>query len=381
MRLLFTFLFFCATTTLAQTGPKTFLIYYGWPSLIQNSNGTVVTAASQFSQYRYVVLGNGLQDPAHGDHAKTQQIVQHPLANGVTFFGYVDLGVSTQNLSLADIQTRVLQWKTMGIDGIFLDDYGYDYGVSRQRQNDVVQYIHGQGLPVVANGWNPDHVFGPAIHAAYNPSGLATALNAADFYLSESFAVANWNYDPDWMTKANVLESYRAALGFRILANTTNDVAHRDTFDPERLNYAWFCAAIYGYEALAWGEYSYSAGGSNNTVAPYRNRPGGGFGTRYADNPGQSGTRIFRNTDAGQLWIIPSSHFYGFTSCGTCQSLSAGNWHSPGTWSCGRVPLPCDDVVISHAVTVSTADGQAKSLHLNGQLVYSGAFKVRLGIP
>lgn len=381
MRFLFCMLLLGAMSAGAQTGPKPFLIYYGWPSLINNSGGTVVTAASQFAQYRYVVLGNGLEDVTHGDHAKAAQIIQHPITGNVTFFGYIDLGVTTQNLTIADIQNRVQLWKAMGIDGIFLDDYGYDYGVSRQRQNDVVQYIHNQGLPVVANAWNADHAFGPFPDPTYNPAGISTVLNAGDFYLSESFAVSSWNYDPNWVNKAAWLEGYRNARHFKILATTTTDLANRSNFDQNRMNYAWFCAAVYGYEGFAWGEYSYSASGSNSTVAPFRPRPGSGFGTRYVDPPGQTGTRVFRNTDSGQLWVNTASNLYGFTGCGTCQTLSAGNWHAPATWSCGRVPLPCDDVIVSHAVTLSTADGQAKTLQLNSQLIYAAAFKIRVGIP
>jgi hypothetical protein len=34
---------------------------------------------------------------------------------------------------------------------VMLDDFGYDFGVSRARQNSAVDYAHAQWLAVIAN--------------------------------------------------------------------------------------------------------------------------------------------------------------------------------------------------------------------------------------
>jgi hypothetical protein len=49
-------------------------------------------------------------------------------------------------------------------------------------------------------------------------------------------------------------------------------------------------------------------------------------------------------------------------SRGNCESLSTGDWSSPATWSCGRVPTACDEVRISagHTVRLTTAGSVAK---------------------
>ena len=51
----------------------------------------------------------------------------------------------------------------------------------------------------------------------------------------------------------------------------------------------------------------------------------------------------------------------------TCTSVASANWNSAGTWSCGRVPLVEDKVVIAagHAVTV-TANATGENVDMSG---------------
>ena len=80
-----------------------------------------------------MVLGDGLEHPTHGDHAKTRTIIKLLVREGVEVYGYVDMGVSTQNLPLATAQQYVDEWRAMGVTGIFWDDAGADMGVDRVR--------------------------------------------------------------------------------------------------------------------------------------------------------------------------------------------------------------------------------------------------------
>ena len=99
-----------ASTTQPLTAPGALLIYYGWPSVI-NGSTTVAGAAAELGRYDLVVLGDGVDKPEHPDHAKTRQILRHPAAAGTTFFGYVDLGVSTQNLKIAAVFAAIEGWQ------------------------------------------------------------------------------------------------------------------------------------------------------------------------------------------------------------------------------------------------------------------------------
>ena len=125
-----TAIWFClgsTTTCSADLQPKKLLIYYGWPSSISGTG--VAGAATVFAQYDYVVLGDGLEKANHPDHNNTIAILANPQMANKRVFGYIDLGISTQNLSLLEIKTQVDEWKAMGVYGIFFDDFGYDFGI------------------------------------------------------------------------------------------------------------------------------------------------------------------------------------------------------------------------------------------------------------
>ncbi|MDB5340947.1 MAG: hypothetical protein JWN70_6566, partial [Planctomycetaceae bacterium] len=255
--------------SLLTTGPGDLLIYYGYPSLINNA-ASVSAAATQFAPYEYVVLGAGLEDVTHPDHANTQAIVNSSTTNSTKFFGYVDLGVSTNNYSISALQTKIDNWIATGVNGIFLDDYGYDFDVARARQNTIVDYVHSKGLPVVANGFFVNQVFSNAVDAAYNPAGTATHLVASDYYLFESYQVSEGNYvaEADWRAKADALSAARTTLAINVLAVTTDDGA--DIFIQSQFNYAWYSGVFDGYTGVGWGQHFFAA---DDNLAPFRTPP------------------------------------------------------------------------------------------------------------
>jgi hypothetical protein len=158
----------------------------------------------------------------------------------------------------------------LGADAILFDAFGYDFGVTRERQNDAVGYAHSLGMPVMANAWAPADAFGSTADPDHNPLGLATLLGAGDYYLSESYRIRLGEYQPEelWRIKADLLAAYRAELGFSVLSVTTN--APSDVYSEEKFFEAWEAAAAYGHLATGWGEYLFSA---DDGLAPYRARP------------------------------------------------------------------------------------------------------------
>ena len=60
---------------------------------------------------------------------------------------------------------------------------------------------------------------------------------------------------------------------------------------------------------------------------------------------------------------------------GMIYSLSSGNWNTPATWSCGRVPDFTDKVLIKsgHTVSILTNDAKAKKLVNNGQVTFANS--------
>jgi hypothetical protein len=94
--------------------PKYLAVYYGWPSLVDNSQGDVTKASNSFQKFDLIVLGDGIWKPTHGDHEKTQTIIGNLIANNKQAFGYVDLGVKTQNLTVEQMREAVDGWSSMG---------------------------------------------------------------------------------------------------------------------------------------------------------------------------------------------------------------------------------------------------------------------------
>jgi hypothetical protein len=60
---------------------------------------------------------------------------------------------------------------------------------------------------------------------------------------------------------------------------------------------------------------------------------------------------------------------------GIIYSINSGDWNSPTTWSCGRVPDLIDKVLIKagHNVTVATNNAKAKKLLNNGQILFTNS--------
>jgi flagellar hook capping protein FlgD len=294
--------------------PRNLLVYYGYPSYI-NQSSSVASAALEFGRYDYVMWGEGLEDPAHPDHANSAAILAHEATAGTRFYGYVDLGVSTQNLPLGEIQARISRWDALGVGGVHFDHFGYDFETSRERQNAAVDFAHSLGLAVIVNAFRPEDAFSSATDPVHNPTGSATRLGPSDYYFYESHGVRLGQFEDGgaWRARSDVLDSLRASLGFHVLSSTTTATDDPNAYDQTAFHYAWYAALLYGHEATGWGEYSYSASGNSNATAPFRARPGLDPGGAFVGPVQHAGSLHTRQTDGGSLELDSSTHAYDFT--------------------------------------------------------------------
>lgn len=303
--------------------PKRFAIYYGYPSLVNGSQGDVDRAVEAFQRYSLVVLGDGVEfadtvagrtPPGVGarEHALAKEIIKRFKKSRQTrFYGYIAIG-NTQRLSLSEIERRVKLWADMGVDGIFLDEAGYDYGVTRERQNSVVAAVHRLNLRVFANAFNPDDLFSSdavALNPAGggNPSGLQSLLGARDIYLLESFQVVQGRYEETdlWQTRARKATEYRERFGTRVYAVATSGVS----FSPEQFEYAWWGAVLWGLDGFAWGERDYAASSS----LPFRRaKASKNLGHRYLQEVVERNGVFTRRTDGGRVYVDTTTRRGGF---------------------------------------------------------------------
>ena len=208
------------------------LIYYGYPSAVQvngnaikNQDGTpnLDGIAQALAEYDVIVLGAGLQSTSHPDHANTVKLISkiRAIKPNTLVFGYIDLGVSTNNFSIAQMQAFTDQWKLTGATGIFWDDAGYDFLTPRARQNAMILYARSKSLPSFMNAWNPDDVFSSTLVPTYNPTGTASAMGPNDWFLLESLPYNNetttgpWAANGGWLDRQSLISRINGALAWR----------------------------------------------------------------------------------------------------------------------------------------------------------------------
>jgi hypothetical protein len=264
--------------------PARLAIYYGYPSLVNGSNGDMEKAARVFSAYDVVVWGDGIEFPDRepgrfppGDpeeHQKALRIIAavRGRSPGTQFYGYICLGEipsserERKSLTPKQIEERIHLWKDMGVAGVFLDEAGYDFPVvTRERQNLAVRIIHELGLRAFMNAYFLDHLFSREDKLAHangtgkNPKRLPSLLDERDMFLLESFQVNNGIYESVSASQARLNQAleFRRRYGTRILATTTTTALK--PFDAEKFNYAWWTALLFGLDGFGWGEPDFAA--------------------------------------------------------------------------------------------------------------------------
>ena len=235
-------------TQATYTRPKDTLFYYGWLNSFNSATNSWVNenVAQDMAKYTLLIFGDGIQDPGHGDYANTQVIVPRVKALNCysEIYGYV-----TVAQVFGDFTSKVDQWDTLQVDGIFMDEAGYDYGETRAEFNQRVDYVHSKTYAntCFANAWNTDHILGTAndssySNSTYNDSSAESNLTVTDWVLLESYPINTTAYAStggyesasDWAYRGVKAQTLRATYGQNfasvgILDNTSTDGS--DQFD------------------------------------------------------------------------------------------------------------------------------------------------------
>lgn len=186
---------------------ENFCKFYGYPISI-NSTWNIEEASQFFAQFNGLVFGDKIGNPEHVANADTVAILARvkELNPQIQIFGYVPIGLdpawNDSNLTLDEIKVRIKNWHDSGATGIFLDEYGYDYFVTRKRQNDCILYCRSLGMNVVANSWSADYCFSNknivlswADNFEGNPNELPCILNDKD-YLQFENCIYKYHHEP-----------------------------------------------------------------------------------------------------------------------------------------------------------------------------------------
>ena len=307
--------------------PRKLLVYYGNPmsfnSIINNNN--IENVVRDMAQYDDIILGAGLELETPKIQNQLVSIIRHvkQKKKRVKFYGHIPLGMLNWNnkYDMYEIANIIDTWKRIGAKGIFFDEFGFDYSVTRERQNEAVSYAKENGLLVAFNGWNPDHIFSSDINVVNNPNGTHTVLGEKDFYLMDSFVVKDGlidSYD-NFNWKQERINMYRKILKFGLWSVTTNSRERATIYeesDEVKWNYAWYLALINDHNSTGWGEFKFSCCEPNNHLSSFRQRPNSNIGSKFTSNIFSSivnGDRILtRKTDTGKIIVNTTNHIATF---------------------------------------------------------------------
>lgn len=247
------------------------LIYYGWLNSFNSATNSWNNekVAQELARYNLLVFGDGIQLSSHGDYSNSQVIIPRiqELNANAKVFGYV-----TVNQTYANFKTKVDNWITLGVDGIFFDEAGYDYGTvstnSRTNFNDKVDYVHSNDLICFINAWNPDHVIGTENDVSYpnsswNPDMLESNLCMSDWYLHESFAInssGNYEVKSQWKSRGDKAQK----LGLNIAACSV--ISDTDQSGQAKFDFIYTSALMFNMDALGSSDTLYGASSAKSKM-------------------------------------------------------------------------------------------------------------------
>lgn len=297
------------------------LVYYGFPVAYKGMRSAPAVIAELTANFDYWIVGHTYQSPTHEEYATTVQIMQGCRAAGMKIYGYIPLGTSSYNYTVNQIGAITDEWKAIGVDGIFIDEYGYDYGNTRQRQIDVVNLIHSKGLPICANAWEIEEFVCDTLAETgwasgdwrytrwqtWNPTDLPSPKMPGDFYMFENFCYSHLGRTVVWDTQERAQDASALAKAknvniwaLAVFGETTPGVVDTTklgslgTLDKAG-DYITANAYLYDFNIVGSGGFSF---GSNGTPlwAPLKQLPSSAkTPTALAENDytPMTGTRFF----------------------------------------------------------------------------------------
>lgn len=140
---------------------------------------------------------------------------------GTALYGRIDGEYSKLN----DIEHEIDWFKSKGFEGIFLDDFGYTEDITRQIQNQILDYAHKQEMQVVVTG-EIDTTLLNKPHDN-NPEQESLHLGDTDIYLfKDLFIIKNKKNDPQQVIDTvSSINKAQKELGIRVFVEDKMDFA------------------------------------------------------------------------------------------------------------------------------------------------------------
>jgi len=263
--------------------------YYSWWSYVNGlSPATAEEAAAWYGNYDHLIAPDGTCDPRHEDHVAFKAIIAVMNAKypDTKVWGYITITRDQTGMTYTDktAQQKMDQWKACGIHGIFMDEYGYDYGTpvanDRTRQNELLDYCHSIGMYAVMNAWEPDQAMGgtPAPHCGPGDIFYAESFtyHSTDFTANAGWAPLQTYTASPWyqgmVPRATTMQTYRKNLGVNFwvsnMLQRTKAAALPYADQMLIMRQCEAAARIFRADGLAVDSYQYSNGPDDAVLDP-----------------------------------------------------------------------------------------------------------------
>lgn len=353
------------------------LIYYGYTNSFNYPDNawTNEKVAVDMARYNMIVFGNGVANTGHSDYANFIIVITRvrELKPGIKLFGYVTL-----KQTLANFKTKADEWAAVSqIDGVFIDEAGYDHGKTRSDLNNAVDYVHGLSCNTCfVNSWVMEHIIGitndPSYpNSTYNTTSGISNLTDNDWYLLESFPCNTTSYSGtagyctmvDWLSRGNKATANRDEFGINLASVSVIDKS--DSNDTTLFDFHYLTALTFALDAQGSSDTLYA---SSSAIVPFHRRmscTAEEMGLIYEINPSVTVATDnwqihYRYTDKGKLVCdhTGSDPIITFTSSigGGINKIDAGAAnYAPSTLTSDYI-ITVNTTAAARSVTISTED-------------------------
>lgn len=337
------------------------LIYSGDPS---NANGStsVEEAGDYFCSFSDIILQD--IDPYSQVMNYTDDVISHAHSeSGAKFYFTIDADVFTVNKSIEEISAVIERFVNIGIDGIYYKNFGYDSGVSRKRQIELVETAHNYGVDVMVEVKNPDEVFGLSNIDGMNIDNEEPALGSEDSVLFRGFGFTGTAYQDinTLYNKMVKLISYRNSYHNRILVL---GLIEDSVSSEDRRKIYYYCQAlsmVYSVDGLGISKEVINT----ESIDTYPTFPI--VGSYYDSTPNiklEFG-ELSRYTKTGKITVDTSAHTYSYEDTKIPLSFidfSGDNTLIDGSKLTGTIP---NNVVIDITTRINNLSDQS----INGSVI------------
>lgn len=265
---------------------KKAMVYYGYPLAI-NGTWEINAAIDIYKSHDLIVFGAEYHNPSNEAYLDLVAVLNrlHQDFPRIETFGYVPIGKvgGGDNYTMEQIKTIIDEWVALDVTGIFLDEFGYDYQVTRDWQNEIINYCRLSNKKVFVNSWELTYIFSNKnvvidwlANFEGNPNLSPCLLTNDDYFLLENNIWVNdgtqsdaWTthriYDYHSTSKPEYGKSYYEQYGTKcITLDTVMQTEEGTVTEVQKMQLSIILGKICGAYGVAFGDENWGSDANYN---------------------------------------------------------------------------------------------------------------------